>query len=215
MHPWPAAMTTLPDSAAPLGGLGGAAVFSGLAGITTGAGVEWLAQELETRIPKGETETPLHYKVIANTMRTSSVVVGTGLATTAALGLLGISTAAAVSVASFGVGLAIVGVVGLCFVVYRHWKKKQKESISNLLNLIVTNQNQEAVDIFTAVAKRALLNPKDLTKQFLNLIQEEEHLSVTEKTEQVRQVFQFEADHPNLFTGRDRLCPQNSSCIIL
>ena len=128
-HPWPGSMinpTTSYPIVAPCGGVGVVGLFAGLGGIVTGIGVEFLAQSLEETIPKGETKTPVRYKVIANSLRTASVLGGTGLATVAGLGLLGVSATAAVSIASFGVGLAIVGVAGLCFVAYRYWKQKTK-----------------------------------------------------------------------------------------
>ena len=79
----------------PMATLVGGMTLSGGLGIATGCGVEWIAQELEEKIPQGEQKIPLRYKVLANGLRTTSVVAGTGLATVATLGLLGVSVTAA------------------------------------------------------------------------------------------------------------------------
>jgi hypothetical protein len=223
MFPGPLQLAALNGTVPPLtpmATLVGGMTLSGGLGIITGCGVEWVARELEEKIPQGEQKTPLRYKVLANGLRTTSVVAGTGLATVAGLGLLGVSATAAACVASFGVGLAIVGIAGLCFVVYRYWKKRQKESLAHLLELISNNENEDAMEIIDTVASKALLSKKEVMKRLVEMIQDEEGLTVEERTSKVRQVFQFEADHPDLFTRTNADAPSRvgcskASCIIL
>ena len=89
-----------------------------------------------------------------------------------------------------------------------------------MLHLISNSENENAMEIIDTVASRAGLSKKDVMKRLVEMIQDEDGLTVDERTFKVRQVFQFEADHPDLFTrtnpdARNRVGCSKTTCIIL
>lgn len=180
-----------------------------LAGVTIGAVGELLAQQIERPTNEGK-EPHWGYKVLAGMTRVGMTLSGAGLTTTALLGVLGISAAATVCVASMGVGIAVVGVLGISYSLYRYYKKKQGETIQGLGEFLISGdfKMEEWKQNVVQVAKKTHCEPDEVFTNVMGWILKSLDLSRDKKKEFLSQLVDLSSEtYP--------VPDSSSTCIIL